>query len=116
VEVIMTTLVDRVIVPVTSVIPALVESGAGFVIFALMWVAFGAAIVISQGSIDEAWHWTRSLPLVVQGLIWLLFLPVMIGLWIWETTWPIALRLLLVAGLAWWNLMMFLPKWLNATR
>jgi hypothetical protein len=116
VDVIITTLVDRVVVPVTSVIPIIVESGAGFLIFAAMWAAFGVAIVVSQGSIDEAWQWTRTLPLLVQGLVWLLFLPVMAGLWIWETTWPIVLRVVLVAALAWWNLMMFLPKWLTAAR
>ncbi|HEY3218929.1 MAG TPA: hypothetical protein VGK15_07565 [Candidatus Limnocylindria bacterium] len=112
----MTMLVDRVIVPVTGVIPVIIESGLGFLVFAVIWAAFGAAIVVRQGSIDEAWQWTRSLPLLVQGLVWLLFLPVMAGLWIWETTWPIVLRLVLVAGLAWWNLMMFLPKWLTAAR
>ena len=84
-DVIITTLVDRVIVPVTGVIPVIVDSGIGFVIFAIIWAAFGAALVISQGSIDAAWQWTRALPLVLQALVWLLFLPVMVGLWIWET-------------------------------
>jgi hypothetical protein len=42
--------------------------------------------------------------------VWVLFLPVMAGLWIWETTWPVLLRLLLVGGLAAWNLLVFLPR------
>lgn len=91
----------------------LAETGVLFLIFALMWVAFGAALIASQGSLDAAWAYVRELPLMVQGIVWLLFLPVMLGLWIWETTWPIILRLLLVVGIAGWNLMVFLPRWLQ---
>lgn len=88
----------------------MVESGVLFALFALIWVAFGVGLVWSQGSIDQAWTSIRSLPLLVQGLVWLLFLPVMVGLWIWETTWPLAVRLLLVLGVAGWNLLIFLPR------
>jgi hypothetical protein len=35
---------------------------------------------------------------------------VVAGLWVWETTWPFIVRVVLVAGLAWWNLFMFLPR------
>ena len=91
-----------------------IEIGGAFIVFALIWGAFAYALIASQGSIDQAWQAIRGLPLVVQGLIWLLFLPVMVGMWIWETTWPIVLRVLLVAGLGAWNLMIFLPKWLTA--
>ena len=81
-----------------------------FVVFAAMWVAFGFALVQSQGGLDAAWQWIRGMPLIVQGLAWLLFLPVMAGLWIWETTWPLAVRLLLLAGVAGWNLLILLPR------
>ncbi len=40
----------------------------------------------------------------------------MIGLWVWETSWPIVVRLVLVVGVAGWNLLMFLPKALQAAR
>jgi ABC-type amino acid transport system permease subunit len=83
-----------------------------FVVFGALWIAFAAALVASQGSLDATWEWIRSLPLVVQIVLWLLFLPVVIGLWAWETDWPVAARLLVVAGLAVWTLYMFLPRWL----
>jgi hypothetical protein len=92
----------------------LVESGALFVIFAVIWVAFGAALIFSQGSVDQAWQAIRDLPLIVQIVVWVLFLPVMIGLWVWETAWPLVLRVVLVVGIAGWNLFMFLPKALQA--
>jgi ABC-type amino acid transport system permease subunit len=90
------------------------ERGVLFAIFAVIWVAFAAGLIFSQGSIDQAWQTVRGLPLIVQLVVWVLFLPVMIGLWVWETTWPLIVRLVLVAGVAGWNLFMFLPKALQA--
>jgi hypothetical protein len=94
----------------------LAENGVLFIVFAVIWVAFGAGLILSQGSLDQAWQAIRDLPLVVQVLVWLLFLPVMIGLWVWETTWPLILRLVLVVGIAGWNLLIFLPRAFQAAR
>lgn len=92
------------------------ETGVLFVVFALIWLAFGVGLVWSQGSLDAAWQSVRSLPLVVQGVVWLLFLPVMAGLWIWETSWPLVLRLVLILGIAGWNLLVLAPRALQAAR
>jgi hypothetical protein len=94
----------------------LAESGILFAFFAILWAAFAIALILSQGSLDAAWQWVRSLPLLIQGLVWLLFLPVVIGLWIWETTWPLVVRLIVVAGIAGWNLLVLLPRALQAAR
>lgn len=88
----------------------LAEHGVLFGIFALLWIAFAVGLVWSQGTIDQAWEFIRGLPLLVQIVIWILFLPVMAGVWIWETTWPLLLRLVLVIGVAGWNLLVFLPR------
>ena len=92
----------------------LAETGILFAIFAILWVGFGVALIWSQGSLDATWQTIRSLPLIVQAVVWLLLLPVAAGLWIWETTWPMLLRLLLVAGIAGWNLLVLLPRALQA--
>ena len=81
-----------------------------FGLFAILWLAFGYAIVASQGSLDEAWRWIRELPLPAQLVVGLLTLPVTIGLWIWETTWPLIVRLALVIGIGAWNLATFFPR------
>jgi hypothetical protein len=94
----------------------LAETGVLFAIFAVLWAAFGAALILSQGSLDAAWQWVRGMPLIVQGIVWLLFLPVMFGLWVWETTWPLILRLVLIVGVVGWNLIVFLPRALQAGR
>jgi hypothetical protein len=94
----------------------LAASGVLFAVFALIWAAFGAALIWSQGSLDQAWQTIRSLPIVVQVVVWLLFLPVTFGLWAWETTWPLLVRLTLVLGVAGWNLLVFLPKAVQSTK
>src|SRR5512134_2311604 len=88
-EQVITGLVDGILVPVTSLIPVLVSSGIAFVIFAAMWIALGAGLVWNQGGVDAAWAWIGSLPLLVQAVVWLLFLPVVGALWVWESSWPI---------------------------
>jgi ABC-type amino acid transport system permease subunit len=92
------------------------EHGVLFVVFAALWVAFGVALIWSHGSLDQAWAAIRGLPLIVQLIVWLLFLPVMAGLWVWETAWPLVLRVILILGLAGWNLLVFLPRALQAAR
>ena len=92
----------------------LAESGVLFLIFVALWIAFGAAIVWSQGGLDQVWQTVNQLPLIVRLGAWVLFLPVMAGLWIWETTWPLIVRLVLIAGVAGWNILVFLPKALQA--
>jgi len=88
----------------------LADHGILFGAFLVLWIVVGAGIVWSQGSVDQAWQAIRALPLLLQLVVWLLFLPVMAGVWIWETTWPLLVRIVLVAGLAGWNLLVFLPK------
>jgi branched-subunit amino acid transport protein len=87
----------------------LISVGA-FVVFAVLWAAFAAALIWSQGSLDQTWEWIRGLPLIVQGVVWLLFLPVVAGLWVWETTWPLVARLMVVAGLGFATLYAFFPR------
>ena len=88
----------------------LATHGVLFLVFAVLWIAFGLALVWSQGSIDQAWQAIHGLPLVIELVVWVLFLPVIVGMWIWETTWPVAVRLVLILALAGWNLLVLLPQ------
>lgn len=103
-------LVRWVIVPVTGVIPFLVSSGILLVIFGALWLGFGAALVANQSALGETWGLIAALPLPILGLAWLLFLPPLAGLWVWTTSWPIAVRLVVILGLAGWNLLVFIPR------
>jgi hypothetical protein len=81
-----------------------------FSILTVLWLGFAAALLFNQAILDTIWQSFRGLPWAVQGVIWLLVLPVTAGLWIWETEWPIWLRLVLVIGLAWVTIYTFLPR------
>jgi hypothetical protein len=80
-----------------------------FALLALLWLAFAAALIFNRELLASAWQTLRGLPLLVQLLVWLLTLPVAAGLWVWQASWPLLLRLVLVAGLAWATLYAFNP-------
>jgi hypothetical protein len=76
-------------------------------IFGLGAVVTGAFVyylVTDPARLTEIWASTRSLNILVQGVIWLLFLPWMVSLWIWTLPWAMPIRLVLViAALGWTN-------------
>jgi hypothetical protein len=109
-------LIETLASGVGNTVAWLAEHGVLFAIFAVLWVAFALALVWSQGSLDQAWESIRELPLPLQLVVWVLFLPVMAGLWVWETSWPLILRLMLVLGIAGWNLLVLLPRALQGAR
>jgi hypothetical protein len=84
-----------------------------FTVLALLWLALLAALVFNRQLLDSVWQLFRSWPLVLQILVGLLVLPLTAGLWIWETSWPFLLRLVLVLGLAGWTMYMFFPRKTN---
>jgi hypothetical protein len=81
-----------------------------FAILTLLWLAFGIALVFNQEMLLTVWQLFRGWPLVGQLLVTLLTLPVVAGLWIWNTSWPVWLRLILVIGLALMTIYTFFPK------
>jgi len=107
-------LFEELAIGLGSSISWLADNGVLFAAFSVIWIALGIALVRSRETMDRTWAWLRSLPLVVQLGLWVLFLPVMIGLWIWQSTWPLAVRAMLVLSIAAWNLVMFLPRALQA--
>jgi hypothetical protein len=80
------------------------------VVVALLWVAFGAVLLASAGSLGELWTWARDQSILIQGFMWVLLLPWMAALAIWEGTWVLWVKLVLIAGIAWANLYMFFPR------
>jgi hypothetical protein len=60
--------------------------------------------------LDKAWRSFRSWNILIQLFVALLVLPVVLGLWIWQTRWPGWVRLVLVVGLAWMTEYTFFPR------
>lgn len=99
-----------VILPVTGVVPFLVRTGLLFAGFAVLWAGFLGAMLVNPSVLDAIRSTLEGLPLPVQAVAWLLFLPLTAGLWIWGTDWALLVRVVLVVGIAGWNLLVFLPR------
>jgi hypothetical protein len=81
-----------------------------FGILTFLWLGFGTALIFNQALLDTTWQAFRGLPVVAQIGLGLLLLPLVLGLWIWQTPWPMWIRVVPVVGLAWATIYTFLPK------
>jgi hypothetical protein len=74
-------------------------SGIMFGVASLVTLVFGYALVADQSRLIDAWEFIRALPLVVQIVLWLIFLPWMAALWVWTLPLALTLRVLLVVAI-----------------
>lgn len=81
-----------------------------FVLFAVLWVCFAAALGFRQAGLHELWQAFRRRNIFVQAVGWLLFLPLTAALFVWERRWHVGIRFLLVLAIALVNLLMFFPR------
>jgi hypothetical protein len=63
-----------------------------------MWMVFFALLFADQ--LDEIWRLVRDLPLVAEIVLWVLFLPWMLGMAVWTASWATWVRVALVACFA----------------
>ena len=73
--------------------------------FAILWIGFAIALVVNREWLDLFWDWVRALPSVAEIITWLSLLPIMVALWIWESSWSALVRLLAFAGIVGWTLL-----------
>lgn len=73
-------------------------------VFLALWVGFAVALIVNRGWLDALWNWAQALPLVPKIIAWVIFTPVMTGLWIWDSSWPTLGRLAGFAGIVAWTL------------
>jgi hypothetical protein len=59
-----------------------------------MWVAF--FWVLLAGGLDEVWRAIAQLPVLLEVLAWIVFLPWVLGTFVWTSPWPEWLRAALV--------------------
>jgi hypothetical protein len=88
----------------------LLISIAAFTILTLLWLGFGAALLFDRELLAKAWSLFRRWNILLQLFVALLALPVVLGLWIWQTRWPAWVRFVLVVGLAWMTEYTFFPR------
>ncbi len=88
----------------------LIVSIFAFIVLTLLWLGFGAALLFDRERLPKLWSEFRSWNILIQLFVALLVLPVVLGLWIWQTRWPGWIRLVLVVGLAWMTEYTFFPR------
>ena len=74
-------------------------------IFVVLWFGFVIALFVNREWLDEIWSWALALPSVPKIIVWVLFLPIMVGLWIWESSWPTLGSLVGFTGIVAWTLL-----------
>ena len=75
------------------------------VVFVVLWVGFVTALVVNREWLDVLWNWGQALPPAPKVIIWVIFSPIMVGLWIWESSWPVLGRLVGFAVMVAWTLL-----------
>jgi menaquinone-dependent protoporphyrinogen oxidase len=63
-----------------------------------VWAAFFGLLV--QGRLDDVFGWLHDLPVVAEVAAWIVLLPWMLGMLVWNSSWPGFVRLGLVAAFA----------------
>jgi hypothetical protein len=73
-------------------------------IFALLWVGFFVALIVNREWLEIAWTWVQSLPMILRIPAWVFLTPVMVLLWVWQSSWPVLWKAAGFAGLIGWTL------------
>ena len=81
-----------------------------FSVISLLWLGFLIVLFTNQQLLVSAWQVFAAWPLVFQIVVWLLALPLVLGLWIWQMAWSLWLRVILVLGLAVVSVYLFFPR------
>jgi hypothetical protein len=64
------------------------------------WLAFAVLAVTSEGALDRIWDRVGDLPLVLEVIVWLLTLPWLLALAVWESAWSDTARVAVVLAIA----------------
>jgi hypothetical protein len=80
-----------------------------FAVAVLLWVGFALLLLNRQGNLSDIWAGFRGQSWLLQVLEALILLPWVAGLWVWNTSWDLWIRTLMLIGLFWVSLYLLLP-------
>ena len=75
------------------------------VIFTILWAGFAIALITDAEWPSILLDRVQALPTLVEILIWVLFLPIMMVLWIWEASWSTCVTVLAFIGIVVWTIL-----------
>jgi len=71
-----------------------------FIFMVGMWAALVILAIAAPDTLWDIWYWVRDLPAYLEVLVWIAFLPWLIGLGVWQADLDAWLRWLIIALLA----------------
>ena len=74
------------------------------------WLVFGYIALYTPGGLDSLWESVRALPAVVQVILWLVLLPYMAALWVWQADWSVPVRVGVIGGIALGTVLLSIPR------
>lgn len=74
------------------------------------WLVFGYIALYTPGGLDSVWQSVRELPVVVQIVLWLVLLPYMAALWVWQADWGVPVRVGVIGGIALGTVLLSIPR------
>lgn len=79
-------------------------------LFTLLWLVFFAFLIFEPERLTDVWLWFRELPLIVQVIGWLVLLPLVLGLVVWNAPWPTGARITVIGLIALLTIGLFSPR------
>lgn len=79
-----------------------------FVWMTALWIVF--FVLMHQGRLDDLAGWIRDLPVLVEILVWILFLPWVLATTVWNSGWSEGLRITLVVLFTAFWMLISLPR------
>jgi hypothetical protein len=83
---------------------------AWLVIMVGAWAVFFTLLVAAPEALDEIWAWVTGLPLAAEIVMWVLLLPWLVGLAVWQSDWSPLARVLVLALVAGGWILASLPR------
>jgi hypothetical protein len=66
----------------------------------VLWVAFAVLWIFDPGILSSIWHWLLGLPQVPEIILWIVFLPWALGLFVWQSSLELWLRVVIIFVIA----------------
>ena len=89
----------------------LILSAYAVVVLAIAWIGVGLALTVDPGLPDSAWQWLTETAIPVQLALWVLLLPITLGLWVWTSDLPTLVPVAYGLALALWMLTALRSLW-----
>ena len=78
--------------------------------FAVIWVALGIFYAVSPDVTAQIMEWVADQAFIVQIGVWIVFLPVMVAVAVWESSLDLWIRITALAGCLLWTTYGLYPR------